>query len=127
MDRDAWPQLAARLERRFAERTRDQWMETFSRLDACVAPVLGLDEAPEHEHNRARSGFLSGPDQAQHVAPAPRFSRTPGSIRTAAPSPGADRDRILADAGYRPEEIQQLQREGAFGAGEPPPGEKEQR
>ena len=48
--------------------------------DACVAPVLSLDEAARHSHNKARSTFAG--DAQQLPAPAPRFSRTPLMKRT---------------------------------------------
>ena len=46
-----WPELTALLEPIFAGRTRDEWAAIFEPLDACVAPVLTLAEAPEHPHN----------------------------------------------------------------------------
>jgi len=36
-------------------------------------------------------------DGVRQAAPAPRFSRTPGAIQGAAPTPGADRGAVLAD------------------------------
>ena len=32
-------------------KTRDEWMKVFDGTDACVAPVLSMDEAPKHPHN----------------------------------------------------------------------------
>jgi alpha-methylacyl-CoA racemase len=43
--------------------------------DACFAPVLDWDEAPEHPHNVARGTFATVGGVVQ-PAPAPRFSRT---------------------------------------------------
>ena len=42
----------------FLTRTRDAWCAAFDGTDACIAPVLDLDEAPNHPHNRARRTFL---------------------------------------------------------------------
>jgi alpha-methylacyl-CoA racemase len=41
-------------------------------------------------------------------APAPRFSRTPAAIRSAAPVPGADFESVLAEAGYSAQEIRTM-------------------
>lgn len=45
--------------------------------DACVAPVLGLADAPEHPHLAARGTFFAS-DGVTQPAPAPRFSRNGG-------------------------------------------------
>lgn len=39
-------------------RSRDDWVESFANTDACVAPVLTLEEAPDHPHNRERQTFI---------------------------------------------------------------------
>ena len=76
MDRQAWPVLKLRLAEVLRTRTRDEWCALLEGTDACFAPVLDWDEAPEHPHNRARQTFthLQGVLQP---APAPRFDRTP--------------------------------------------------
>lgn len=76
-DREKWPALAEEIAAVVAGRTRDQWAAVFDGTDACVAPVLTMDEAPDHPHNRARGAFL---DQPPQPAPAPRFSETVPSI-----------------------------------------------
>ena len=47
----------------------------FEGSDACVFPVLSLDEAQHHPHLRARETFVDVAGVVQ-PAPAPRFSRT---------------------------------------------------
>lgn len=59
----------------FLTKTRDEWCAIFEGSDACVAPVLDLDEAPKHPHNVARGTFIEI-DGVMQPAPAPRFSRT---------------------------------------------------
>jgi alpha-methylacyl-CoA racemase len=96
-----------------ATRTRDDWVGHFDGTDACVAPVLTLEEAPEHPHNRARGTFVDL-DGVVQPGPAPRYSAT-RTVDPAPPrTPGADGGAILADLGYSPEEISQLRREGAL-------------
>ncbi|HZM77238.1 MAG TPA: CaiB/BaiF CoA-transferase family protein [Candidatus Limnocylindrales bacterium] len=65
---------------RFRTRARDEWIAIFESADACVTPVLSLDEAIEHPHNRFRSAFLTDAGATQ-PAPSPRFSSTPSGTR----------------------------------------------
>lgn len=50
----------ATLEKIFATRTREQWQEKLSALDACCEPVLALDEVPSHPQIAARRIFAKG-------------------------------------------------------------------
>lgn len=77
-----WAQLRLMLADRFAARTQAEWVERFAGVDACVTPVLTLAEALDHSHQRMRGGFVAHAGVRQ-PAPAPRFSLTPGEIRTA--------------------------------------------
>jgi alpha-methylacyl-CoA racemase len=97
-DRTRWPAFRAELTERFARRTRDAWAETFADSDACVAPVLDLREAPDHPHHRARGTFVDAFGVTQ-PAPAPRFSRTAGSIDRPPPRPGEHTDGVLGELG----------------------------
>src|SRR5205085_9354030 len=72
-DRNQWPELKARFARTFKARTRDEWESVFSGRDACVTPILGLAEAPQHRHNVHRETFLAR-DGVTHPAPAPRVA-----------------------------------------------------
>ena len=84
-----WPAHKAELAAVFRTRTRDEWMAAFEGSDACVAPVLDLDEAPRHPHNRARETFVQRAGRWQPNA-APRFSRTPTRIRSDPAPAGPD-------------------------------------
>ncbi len=81
-----WPAQADALAAVFATKPRDAWTALLSDSDACAAPVLALDEAPDHPHLRARAVYVER-DGIVQPAPAPRFSRTPGELR---PAPGPD-------------------------------------
>jgi alpha-methylacyl-CoA racemase len=48
--------------------------KTLEGTDVCFAPVLNLDEAPQHPHNKARGTFIEI-DGIVQPAPAPRFSQ----------------------------------------------------
>ncbi|CAB3729357.1 Acetyl-CoA:oxalate CoA-transferase [Achromobacter animicus] len=53
-DRARWPALREQLAQAFAARSRDEWTARLEGTDACFAPVLNFDEAPNHPHLRAR-------------------------------------------------------------------------
>ncbi|MFD3307261.1 CaiB/BaiF CoA transferase family protein [Streptomyces sp. NPDC058694] len=95
-DRSGWPRLRQLLEKRFAERTRDEWAALFEGTDACVAPVLSLTEAAAHPHLAAR-GTLTAPGGVVQPAAAPRFSATPAAPRGTAPTVGADTRAVFQD------------------------------
>lgn len=78
-----WERLHEVFERKFKEKTRDEWCVLLSGKDTCVTPVLTLSEAASHPHLAARRTFVEI-DGVVQPAPAPRFSRTPSSIRLAA-------------------------------------------
>ena len=80
MDRKAWPELKARLVEVFKSKTREEWCRLMEGTDICFAPILTMAEAPKHPHMAARGVFVERHGVTQ-PAPAPRFSRTPSSIR----------------------------------------------
>jgi alpha-methylacyl-CoA racemase len=80
MDRAAWPALRQKLAEIFRSKTREQWCKIMEGTDVCFAPVLTMAEAPLHPHMAARKTFVDRHGITQ-PAPAPRFSRTPSTIR----------------------------------------------
>ena len=112
MDRASWPDQKAVVAKRFRERTRAEWEETFAGSDACVAPVLDLAEAQRHPHNVEREAFVQV-DGKPVPAPAPRLDRTPGAVRRPPPLPGQHTDEVLIEYGFSAEEITALRSAGA--------------
>lgn len=112
-DRDGWPLLRATLARRFLERTRDEWAEIFDGGDACVSPVLSLDEAHLHPHNSARATTRNVAG-IRHPSPAPRFSRTPGDITRPPARAGEHTAAVLLDWGFDEAMIRQGLASGLF-------------
>ena len=78
MDRKAWPELKSKIVDVFKTKTRDEWCEIMEGTDICFAPVLSMEEAPHHQHNKDRQTFVEVEGVVQ-PAPAPRFSKTPGA------------------------------------------------
>ncbi|WP_321893417.1 CaiB/BaiF CoA transferase family protein [Paraburkholderia tropica] len=95
--RAQWGVIHDALAARFAQKTRAEWAAVFDDTDACVSPVLGLDEAAGHAHIASRGTFIELNGMWQ-PAPAPRFGRTPGEARPATCSPGTAAE-VLASWG----------------------------
>ena len=107
MNAKEWPELKDKLAAVIRGDTRDHWAALFEGSDACVAPVLSLDEAAAHPHNVARGAFATVAGATQ-PAPAPRFSRSDATRITAQPRVGADTEAVLGEFGFSAEEIAAL-------------------
>jgi alpha-methylacyl-CoA racemase len=112
-DRTAWPAMRRRFAGIFATHTRDDWVEKAAGKDACLAPVLTMDEAPAHPQMQTRDVY-TGFDGLRHPSPAPRFSRTPSTLSRATSAPGQDSRQALADWGIPSDEVTALEAEGAM-------------
>lgn len=93
-DKSAWSENKIKIAAAFKTKTRDQWCEIMEGSDVCFGPVLDMNEAPGHPHNKARASFVEV-DGVIQAAPAPRFSKTPGAIQGAPVAVGADTDEII--------------------------------
>jgi len=114
-DTTRWPAMKQRLTNIFASAPRAHWEQLFDDTDDCVWPVLSLQDAPLHPHNRAREAFVDIAGVCQ-PAPAPRLSRTPGRIQGPPPLLGEHtRERLMA-LGLSDGEIDRLVALGAVSA-----------
>jgi len=113
-DRSRWPQAKHRFAEIFRTRTRDEWTACFEGTDACVTPVLSLEEAPRHPHNLARSSFVQL-DGVLQPAPAPRFGASATTIRRPPPAPGDDTVPVLRDYGVTAARIEALRSQKVIG------------
>ena len=113
MDSARWPQLKEALADIFRRKTRDEWCELLEGTDVCFAPVLSLNEAPEHPHNAARGTYVNV-DGLVQPAPAPRFDRTPSAVRHGNRPLGSDTDDVLREAGFEGAEIEALRKAGCL-------------
>jgi alpha-methylacyl-CoA racemase len=112
-DKSSWPAMKERFAAIFRTRTRDEWRAQLEPAEVCFAPVLDLDEARDFEQNRDRGVFVEH-DGVVQPAPAPRFDRTPSAIRSPSPAPGEHTREALADWGFAPAELDQLEADGAI-------------
>lgn len=107
MDREKWPALKEKIASTVRSKSRAEWCDIMAGSDSCFSPVLDMDEAPEHPHNRTRETFTEFEGVIQ-PAPAPRFSKTPGSIQGPPPTIGEHNETVLRDWGIPPSEIETL-------------------
>lgn len=94
-DMARWPEMRELFASVIGSRPRDEWAAAFADVDACVAPVLRLDEIEAHPHLVAR-GSVVRRDGVLQPGVAPRFSRTPGEIGSPPGSQHLSPDEALA-------------------------------
>jgi len=111
-DKSSWPELKIRFTELFKSKTRSEWCSLLEGSDACFAPVLPMSEAAVHPHIVDRKTIVEFEGLLQ-PAPAPRFSRTPGEIRSGVAIPGQHTDEVLLEWGISAEEVKDLHARGA--------------
>lgn len=108
-NRDTWSATRRLMQGVFARHTQAYWTRYFEDVDACVVPVLSLEEAGAHPHSRERGNVLYR-DGLPEPAPAPRFSGIASRLPSAPPLPGSDTREVLDAFGI---DAEQLLRDGA--------------
>ena len=116
-DPDRQAEMQAAFAARFRERPRDEWFADLGHLDACLTPVLDLDEMLDDPHQQEREMALAvGGGEAgtvRHVGVAPKLLGTPGEVRGMPAYLGQHTDEVLAELGESPESIAALKTRGA--------------
>ena len=113
MSRGHWPEYAKRVAEVVKTKSRDDWMKVFDGTDACIAPVLSMDEAPKHPHNAERKTFVEEFGITQ-PGPAPRFSRTAGAVNGVPALAGKHSKQVLESWGIDPERAADFLSAGAI-------------
>ncbi|XP_075397028.1 alpha-methylacyl-CoA racemase [Tenrec ecaudatus] len=112
-----WPEMKKKFAAVFAKKTRAEWCRVFDDTDACVTPVLRLDEAARHDHNRERASFITDVEQGVSPRPAPLLSRTPATPSLQKdPFIGQHTEEVLKECGFSQEEIDQLKSSKVIGS-----------
>lgn len=100
----------------FREKTQAEWVAHLAQHDCCCEPVLNLDEAMNDSQTRARQMVVDLVHESwgayRQLGIAPKFSRTPGTLRSHAPELGEHTEAILQELGYAAEQIGELRRQG---------------
>jgi alpha-methylacyl-CoA racemase len=113
MNKHKWPQLIEKLSDVFRAKSRDEWCDILEGSDVCFAPVLSLEEVPDHPHNKARGSFIEV-DGIVQAAPAPKFSRTKPDFPKSPPLIGEHNETALKDWGFSKIEVDELKRSCAI-------------
>ncbi len=113
MNMKEWPGLEKQFAETIKAQTLEHWTGVFSGTDACVAPVLSIEEANAAALNTERGGRirLNGVTQA---APAPRFSRTQPQAPEPAGRTGDNTSQILQELGFSAAEIDGMHQDKAL-------------
>lgn len=117
-DDDAQPRIRAALTSAFTTRTRTEWLAVFDGVDACVAPVHGIDEVTgdhqlvdrgvvvQAEHPtvgrfRQLGPLLAGQDPIDGIVPVPDLTVT-------------DTNAVFTEAGVDPDRVDALRARGVI-------------
>ena len=109
-------ELFGLFDERFMTRTVDEWRPKFA--DIPSAPIQNLLEVIKDPHARANDFYVPlnhpvhGPMEV--IAPPVKFSKTPASVRTAAPEFNQHTEEVLLEAGYTWEDIEELSKKGVI-------------
>ncbi len=106
------------MSRIFLTRTREEWLNLLMKNDTCVTAVHSLEETFSDPQVLYRKMLV----ETKHPVAGPvkqigipiKFSETPGEIRDPAPEFGQHTGEILREAGYSPEDIDRLRRDGVI-------------
>ncbi|MGP9790550.1 CaiB/BaiF CoA transferase family protein [Roseinatronobacter sp. NSM] len=118
-DITSWPTMRTELERIFATRTRDEWLDVLAAAQTQFSAVHDIQDALADAHNIDRGMVLrvqsDTGQQLRHIGTPVKLTGTPAQFRNLAPLPGQNRDEILHAAGLKADEITALAAAGAFG------------
>ena len=101
-----------------ADRTLAENIAFFEEAGVTAGPVYDIAQFLDDPHVQIRGIVVDAPDdemgETPMHAPVPRLSRTPGVLRTPAPTIGQHNDEIYARIGYSPERRAELRRHGVI-------------
>ena len=107
--------LAVELEKGFAKRTTQEWVEVLNAKGVPSGPIFDVKQVYEDEQIRhlKMAVPVKHPALGEVFVQAPpvTLSRTPGAIRTHAPDTGEHNDQILTELGYSPADIDTLRKD----------------
>jgi crotonobetainyl-CoA:carnitine CoA-transferase CaiB-like acyl-CoA transferase len=99
-------------------KARDEWEEIFKEADACVEPVLTMEEALEGELATARGMVVDVPitdgGKVRQLANPVKFSDTPAGYAYAGVRTGRHNKEVLLELGYTEEQIAGFEEAGVF-------------
>ncbi|MDM0015166.1 CoA transferase [Variovorax sp. J22P168] len=108
--------IDAIVERWVGDRSYAEVAKLFDAFDVAYAPVYSIADVAADPHFLARRSIVRVDDEeigsmAMHDV-VPRFSRTPGQVRSAGPRLGADNESVFAEIGISASELARLTERG---------------
>jgi succinate---hydroxymethylglutarate CoA-transferase len=114
-------EIDAILQRKFCQKTKDEWLELFEGCGLPYGPINDVVEAVEHPQADARDmimgveGFEAARDGVlKLIAPAMKFSGADMGVRMKPPLLGEHTDEVLGEYGYTSAEIAELRHSGVI-------------
>ncbi|MFP6580948.1 MAG: CaiB/BaiF CoA-transferase family protein, partial [Candidatus Hydrogenedentota bacterium] len=111
--------IKVELRKIFLSKTQADWVHVFEPLDACVEPVLTLEEAANHPHTKARGLIVDVPKPnggtQQQIAFPVKFSKSEPRYDHIGSELGAHTEDVLREAGYSDAEIAVMAEAELFG------------
>ena len=99
MDPANWPEIAARFEAIIKTKPQSEWCRIFDQTNACVTPVLEINELAQHPHVISRAAVFENGGLTQ-PSPGPRFSRSKLATPVSPEEKGASTEEILKELGF---------------------------
>ncbi len=111
--------LVELLQETFATRSTEAWLDVLLEAGVPTGPILDIAQVHADPQIRARNMAveLDHPSAGRitNVGIPTKLSKTPGSLRTAAPTLGQHTDGVLADFGYSADDIARMRAGGVLG------------
>src|SRR5690606_12297718 len=98
-------QMKAEIAAIIKKKTLEEWNAIFEGKDACVSPILNIDEVVHDPQVKARNMVIEK-DNEKYLGIPIKLSKTPGEIRHSAPNLGENNQDIFTELGYSAEEIE---------------------
>lgn len=89
-------EMKQEIQKTIQQKTLEEWMDIFAGTDACVSPVLTLEEMVENPHVKER-GMIQELEAGKYVANPIKLSETPAAIRTPAPQLGEHTEEFFPE------------------------------
>ncbi|MBU8919328.1 CoA transferase [Bacillus sp. FJAT-29953] len=97
------------------KKTLPEWISLFEGKDACVSPVLNLDEVLDDPQVQYRQMFIEPELESKtirHIDVPIRLSSTPGRVKNSAPGIGEHNEEVFLELGYSNEDIAGWKKQG---------------
>ncbi|MDQ4006217.1 MAG: CoA transferase [Actinomycetota bacterium] len=107
-------EIAKALQRRFEERSRDEWVSELADLDTCVGPVNDIGQAAADPQVRHRGSVVEVGGEPVGPGAAIKLEGADPTARRPAPALGEHTDEVLGEAGLSADEIDRLRASGVL-------------